>query len=123
MAQDAGMFMVPQTIGSVLCCECGVPMLLATSKNLNKSPIRIEGAVDVKRLKNLNGARLTHAEFIRTEPHSKRIKVKLTVQEEVLNGAILEQSYVFEYHQQDQMCESLVQGFRPTLINGLQLYS
>ncbi|XP_047328005.1 60S ribosomal export protein NMD3-like [Impatiens glandulifera] len=60
----------------------------------------------VKRLKNINKMRLVNAEFIWTEPHSKRIKVKLTVQKEVLNGAILEQSYVVEYVVQDQMCES-----------------
>jgi nonsense-mediated mRNA decay protein 3 len=60
----------------------------------------------VKRLKNLNKVRLVHAEFIWTEPHSKRIKVKLVVQKEVLNGAILEQSYTVEYVQQEHMCES-----------------
>jgi nonsense-mediated mRNA decay protein 3 len=26
MAEEAGMFMVTQTIGSVLCCKCGIPM-------------------------------------------------------------------------------------------------
>ncbi|KAF3445071.1 hypothetical protein FNV43_RR14764 [Rhamnella rubrinervis] len=60
----------------------------------------------VKRLKNLNKVRLVNAEFIWTEPHSKRIKVKLKVQKEVLNGAVLEQSYVVEYVQQEHMCES-----------------
>ncbi|KAM3341450.1 60S ribosomal export protein NMD3 [Capsicum galapagoense] len=60
----------------------------------------------VKRLKNLNKVRLVQAEFIWTEPHSKRIKVKLKVQKEVLHGAILEQAYTVEYVIQDQMCES-----------------
>lgn len=46
-----------------------------------------------------------HAEFIWTVPHSKRIKVRLKVQKEVLNGAVLEQSYIVEYVAQDQMCE------------------
>ncbi|KAJ0019945.1 hypothetical protein Pint_30980 [Pistacia integerrima] len=116
MAQDAGMFMVPQTIGSVLCCKCGDPMVPNAANmcvTCLRSEVDITGGlqkkVDLKHcpeLKNLNGARLIHAEFIWTEPHSKRIKVKLTVQKEVLNGAILQQSYVVEYHQQDQMCES-----------------
>lgn len=61
----------------------------------------------VKRLEtDLKKVRLVDAEFIWTEPHSKRIKVKLKVQKEVLNGAILEQSYVVEYVLQDHMCES-----------------
>lgn len=53
-----------------------------------------------------NKVRLIHAEFIWTEPHSKRIKVKVIVQKEVLNGAILEQSYPIEYVQEEHMCES-----------------
>ncbi|XP_077252563.1 nonsense-mediated mRNA decay NMD3 family protein [Tasmannia lanceolata] len=60
----------------------------------------------IKRLKNLNKVRLVHAEFIWTEPHSKRIKVKLKVQKEVLNGAVLEQAYIVEYVQQEHLCES-----------------
>lgn len=42
-----------------------------------------------------------------TEPHSRRIKVKLRVQKEVLEGgAILEQGYIVEFVQQQHMCES-----------------
>ncbi|XP_076955685.1 uncharacterized protein LOC143630593 [Bidens hawaiensis] len=59
-----------------------------------------------KRVKNLNKVRLINAEFIWTEPLSKRLKVKLTVQKEVLNGAVLQQAFVVEYAVQDQMCES-----------------
>ncbi|KAG4989414.1 hypothetical protein JHK82_031737 [Glycine max] len=55
---------------------------------------------------NSNKVRLVHAEFIWTEPHSRRVKVKVKVQKEVLNGAILEQSYPMEYVQQEHMCES-----------------
>ena len=31
----------------------------------------------------MNKVRLVHAEFIWTEPHSKRLKLKLTIQKEV----------------------------------------
>ena len=41
--------------------------------------------------------KLVDAGFVWTEPHSRRIKVKLTVQAEVLNGAILQQTFVVEY--------------------------
>lgn len=40
-----------------------------------------------------------------TEPHSKRIKVKLTVQKEVFGGAILQQVFVVEYVVNNQMCD------------------
>ncbi|XP_073016400.1 uncharacterized protein [Primulina eburnea] len=144
MAEDVGMFTVSQTIGSVLCCKCGI-LMPPNAANMCSKCLRSEIDITeglqkhviiihcpecdnylqpprtwikaqleskelltfcVKRLKNLNKVRLVHAEFIWTEPHSKRIKVKLRVQKEVLNGAILEQAYTVEYVVQDQMCES-----------------
>ncbi|RYQ84650.1 hypothetical protein Ahy_B10g104103 [Arachis hypogaea] len=49
---------------------------------------------------------MVHVDFIWTEPYSKRIKVIVKVQKEILNGVILEQSYLVVYIQRDQMCES-----------------
>lgn len=40
-------------------------------------------ALCLKRLKGLNKVRLTEAHFIWTEPHSKRLRVSLTIQKEV----------------------------------------
>lgn len=48
--------------------------------------------------------RLVDAGFVWTEPHSKRLKVKLTIQKEVMNGAILQQVFVVDYVVQSQMC-------------------
>ena len=48
--------------------------------------------------------KLVDAGFIWTEPHSRRLKVKLTVQGEVLNGAILQESLVIEYIVETHMC-------------------
>ncbi|KAL8534684.1 hypothetical protein ACS0TY_010638 [Phlomoides rotata] len=115
MAQDTGMFTVPQTIGSVLCCKCGI-LMQPNAANMCAKCLRSEVDITeglqkhviiihcpecnkflrpprtwmdaeleskelltfcVKRLKNLNTVRLVHAEFIWTEPHSKRIKVKI----------------------------------------------
>eukprot|EP00730_Choanoeca_flexa_P014179 TRINITY_DN6105_c0_g1_i2.p1 TRINITY_DN6105_c0_g1~~TRINITY_DN6105_c0_g1_i2.p1 ORF type:complete len:530 (+),score=169.56 TRINITY_DN6105_c0_g1_i2:114-1703(+) len=58
----------------------------------------------LKRLKGLNKVRLIDAGFIWTEPHSKRVKVKLTIQKEVLSGAILQQTFVVEYVVGHQFC-------------------
>uniref|UniRef100_A0A915JKI9 60S ribosomal export protein NMD3 n=1 Tax=Romanomermis culicivorax TaxID=13658 RepID=A0A915JKI9_ROMCU len=49
--------------------------------------------------------RLIDACFVWTEPHSKRIKVKLTIQKEVLGGAILQQVFVVEFVVHNQMCD------------------
>ncbi|KAL0362700.1 UNVERIFIED_CONTAM: 60S ribosomal export protein NMD3 [Sesamum calycinum] len=150
------MFTVPQTIGSVLCCKCGI-LMQPNAANMCAKCLRSEVDITeglqkhviiihcpecdtylqpprtwikaqleskelltfcVKRLKNLNKVRLVHAEFIWTEPHSKRIKVKLRVQKEVLNGAILEQAYTV-----DMLCKircvSLARGSKRILISGL----
>ena len=48
--------------------------------------------------------KLVDAGFIWTEPHSRRLKVKLTIQAEVLNGAILQQTFVVEYVVETHMC-------------------
>jgi len=41
--------------------------------------------------------RIIDASFIWTEPHSKRLKVKVTIQKEVFDKAILQQSFVAEF--------------------------
>ena len=47
----------------------------------------------IKKLKGtLTQVRLIDASFIWTEPHSRRIKIKLVVQKEIQEGAILEQT-------------------------------
>ncbi|ESW07469.1 hypothetical protein PHAVU_010G132700 [Phaseolus vulgaris] len=147
MADGSGMFKVHQTIGSVLCCKCGIPMqpnaanmcvkCLSSEVDITEGLLKrlvlvhcpecesylqpprswVKLQLESKELltfclkklqKNFNSSkvRLVHAEFIWTEPHSRRVKVKVKVQKEVINGAILEQAYTVEYVQQEHMCES-----------------
>ncbi|KIJ62127.1 hypothetical protein HYDPIDRAFT_114971 [Hydnomerulius pinastri MD-312] len=61
-------------------------------------------AICLKRLKGLNKVRLTEAHFIWTEPHSKRLRVSLTIQKEVLTNTILEQIFEIEYLVQHGQC-------------------
>ncbi|KTF72386.1 hypothetical protein cypCar_00049051, partial [Cyprinus carpio] len=49
--------------------------------------------------------RLIDAGFLWTEPHSKRIMMKLSIQKEVMNGAILQKVFMVEFVIQPQMCE------------------
>ncbi|XP_018319253.1 60S ribosomal export protein NMD3 [Agrilus planipennis] len=58
----------------------------------------------LKKLKGLQKVKLIDASFVWTEPHSKRIKLKLTVQDEVIGGAILQQVFIVEYMVNHQMC-------------------
>lgn len=61
-------------------------------------------AICLKKLKGLNKVRLIDATFIWTEPHSKRLRVKLTVQKEVLTSTILQQIFEIEYIVQYGQC-------------------
>lgn len=58
----------------------------------------------LKRVKGINKLHLVDAGFIWTEPHSKRLKVKLTVQKDV-SGALLQQTTVVEFQIVNQICE------------------
>jgi nonsense-mediated mRNA decay protein 3 len=46
-------------------------------------------ALCLKHIKGLKRVKMIDAGFIWTEPHSRRLKVKLTVQKEVMNGTLL----------------------------------
>lgn len=48
--------------------------------------------------------KLVDAGWIWTEPHCRRLKVKLTIQKEVFNGVILQQSFPVEFIVQNQQC-------------------
>ncbi|XP_057451079.1 uncharacterized protein LOC130742985 [Lotus japonicus] len=145
MEIEAGMFSVPQTICSVLCCMCGIPMQPNAAnmcvKCLSSQEDITEGLQKhinifhcpqcesyfqhpktwikhlkpesdellkfcLKMMKKTNKVRMVDARFIWTEPHSKRIKINVKVQKEVLNGVILEQSYLVEYVQLEHLCDS-----------------
>ncbi|KAI8991451.1 NMD3 family-domain-containing protein [Mycotypha africana] len=59
----------------------------------------------LKKLKGLNKVRLIDAGFIWTEPHSRRIKVKLTIQKEVFVNTILQQIFEVEFVVSHQQCD------------------
>lgn len=59
----------------------------------------------IKRVKGLKEVKLVDAGFIWTEPHSKRLKVKLTVHGDIIGGATLQQVFVVEFTVNNQMCD------------------
>lgn len=54
-------------------------------------------ALCLRKLKGLNKVRLVDASFIWTEPHSRRIRIKLTIQGEAMTNTIVEQTFEVEY--------------------------
>jgi NMD protein affecting ribosome stability and mRNA decay len=79
------------------CKECG--RWLQPPKNWTRAQLESKELLTfcIKRVRNLNKTKLIDAGFIWTEPHSKRLKLKLTIQKEVFNGAILQQTFVVEF--------------------------
>ena len=54
--------------------------------------------------------RLVDAEFLWTEPHSRRIKVKITIEKQLMKGTILQQAFVVLYKVQNLYCEDCHRG-------------
>ncbi|KAI9827232.1 MAG: ribosome-binding protein [Thelocarpon impressellum] len=67
-------------------------------------------ALCLRKLRGLTKVRIIDASFIWTEPHSRRVKVKITIQQEAFQGTILQQSfeveYVVAYHQCPECAKS-----------------
>eukprot|EP00937_MAST-01D_sp_MAST-1D-sp2_P003958 g3958.t1 len=68
-------------------------------------------ALCLKKIQGLKKVKLVDASWVWTEPHSKRLKIKLTVQKEVLNGAILQQSFIVECVVANQQCDVCAGSF------------
>lgn len=68
-------------------------------------------ALCLRRLKGLNKVRLIDASFIWTEPHSRRIRVKITVQGEAMNNAIVQQTFEVEYTVIAMQCPDCAKSF------------
>ena len=65
----------------------------------------------LRKIPGLNTLKLVDAAWIWTEPHSMRLKIKLTVQKEVINSAILQQSVVVDFVIKNQQCSNCQASF------------
>lgn len=68
-------------------------------------------ALCLKKLRGLHKVRIIDASFIWTEPHSRRIKVKLTIQDSVSEGVVLQQSFEVEYVVAYQQCPECAKSY------------
>lgn len=74
----------------------------------------------LKRIRGLGkDVRLVDASFIWTEEHSKRIRVKITVQKEVATSSVLQQTMVVEFQVVNQQCEECKKSFTPHTFNAI----
>ena len=67
----------------------------------------------LKNIKGLKSVKLLDAAFIWTEPHSRRIKVKLTVQKEVHTNTMLQQQFGVEFVVHNLQCDDCKVSYTP----------
>jgi nonsense-mediated mRNA decay protein 3 len=63
-------------------------------------------AACLRKIPGLSKLRVVDAVWIWTEPHSMRLKIKITVQKEVMGGAILQQAAVVDFMIKNQQCKN-----------------
>ena len=68
-------------------------------------------ALCLKKLRGLSKVRIIDASFIWTEPHSRRVKVKITIQQEAFAGTILQQTFEVEYVVAYHQCPDCAKSF------------
>lgn len=70
-------------------------------------------ALCLRRLKGLTKVRLIDASFIWTEPHSRRIRIKITVQGEAMNNTIIQQTFEVVYVVVAMQCPDCAKSYTP----------
>ncbi|KYK59327.1 nonsense-mediated mRNA decay protein 3 [Drechmeria coniospora] len=93
------------------CRDCDRWLMPPTSWVVATPESREMLALCLKKLRGLNKARIVDASFIWTEPHSRRIKVKLTVQDEVQEGMLLQQTFEVVYVVATQQCPECAKSY------------
>ena len=68
-------------------------------------------ALCLRKLRGLSKVRIIDASFIWTEPHSRRVKVKITVQQERFQSTILQQTFEVEYVVAYHQCPDCAKSF------------
>ncbi len=68
-------------------------------------------AICLKKINGLSKVSVVDANFLWTEPHSRRLKVKLVIQKDVMNGAKLQQSFAVEVQLQNQQCDACQRSY------------
>ncbi|GIQ89160.1 60S ribosomal export protein NMD3, partial [Kipferlia bialata] len=65
----------------------------------------------MKRIRGLNKLKVVDARFVWCEEHSRRIRLRLTVQKEVFSGALLQQSFEVVFVVTNQQCVDCQRSF------------
>lgn len=70
-------------------------------------------AICLKKIKGLNKLKLIDAGFVWTEPHSRRIKVRITISKELNDVSAIEQTVIVEFVETYLQCDDCRKEFTP----------
>lgn len=89
----------------VYCPECD--RYLQPPKLWTRAPLESRELMTIclKKIKGLTQFHLADAQFLWTEPHSKRLKLQLTLQKELFQNAVVQQAYQVEFVVNWRQCE------------------
>ena len=65
----------------------------------------------LSKIKGLSKGKLLDASFVWTEPHSKKIKIKLTIQKEIINKTVSQRSCIIEFTINWIQCDDCKKSF------------
>jgi nonsense-mediated mRNA decay protein 3 len=69
----------------------------------------------LKKVKGLNKVKLVDANFIWTEPHSRRIKIKITIQKEAVVNTTLQTTFIVTFTINNEQCADCRKTYTPHL--------
>ncbi|KEG00612.1 60S ribosomal export protein NMD3, putative [Plasmodium vinckei vinckei] len=74
-------------------------------------------ALCLKKVPKLKKLKILDSKFLYTEPHSKRIKIHLTVQEELINNFVSEMEFILHYVIKYTQCDDCKKKYTPYTYN------
>ncbi|OMH80544.1 60S ribosomal export protein NMD3 [Zancudomyces culisetae] len=95
---------IPKQVSLQYCRNCDRYLIPPSSWMRCELESRELLSLCLKKLKGLQKVRLIDASFVWTEPHSRRIKISITIQKEVFAATILQQKFEVEYIVGYQQC-------------------
>lgn len=102
---------IPREATLPFCRDCDRWLMPPTSWVVAALESRELLALCLKKLRGLNKVRIVDASFIWTEPHSRRVKVKLTVQDSVQDGVLLQQTFEVVFVVAYQQCPDCAKSY------------
>jgi nonsense-mediated mRNA decay protein 3 len=67
----------------------------------------------LKKIKGLKQVKLVEAKWVWTESHSRRLKLELTIQKEVMTKTLLQKKFHVEFEVINLQCEDCKKTFTP----------